>query len=156
MLDSKLNFGEHIIRAVDKVAKVVASLGTLIVNINGPRPCMRRLLMRTAEAVMLYDAEVWTEVLRHEKYRKCIAAVQRRGALRIACSYRTVTESAVLVVTGVIPIDLLARDNSSTSRSPFWQRRRHQSSPGLAASRPGKADENRSLRADGLPDSSVG
>ncbi|XP_035742473.1 uncharacterized protein LOC118450734, partial [Vespa mandarinia] len=79
-------------------------------NINGPRPCMRRLLMCATEVVMLYGAEVWAEALRKQKYRKRIAAVQRRGALRIACSYRTVSETTVLVVVGVIPIDLLAQE----------------------------------------------
>ncbi|XP_035737497.1 uncharacterized protein LOC118448399 [Vespa mandarinia] len=67
MLDNKLNYGEHIIRAVDKAAKVVASLGSFIDNVNGPRPYMRRLLMRVAEAVMLYGAEVWAEALRKQK-----------------------------------------------------------------------------------------
>lgn len=110
MFDSKLNYEEHIIRAADKAAKVKASLGTLMANVNGPRPCMRRLLMRAAEAVMLYGAKVWVEALQHDKYRKRIAAVQRRGALRITCSYRTVSEPAVLVVAGVIPIDLLAQE----------------------------------------------
>ncbi|XP_047368626.1 uncharacterized protein LOC124956617 [Vespa velutina] len=110
MLDSKLNFGEHIIRAADEAAKVVASLGKLKANINGPRSCMRRLLMRTAEAVILYGAEVWAEALRHEKYRKRIVVVERRGALRIAYSYRTVSEPAVLVFTEVFPIDLLAKE----------------------------------------------
>ncbi|WP_236254242.1 hypothetical protein, partial [Rhodococcus sp. NKCM2511] len=42
--------------------------------------------------------------------RKRIAAVQRRGPLRIASSYRTVSEPAVLVVAGVFPIDLLAQE----------------------------------------------
>ncbi|XP_035739237.1 uncharacterized protein LOC118449122 [Vespa mandarinia] len=110
MLDKNLNYGEHILRAADKAAKVVASLGTLMANVNGPRPCRRRLLMCAAEAVMLYGAEVWAKALQKEKYRKRIAAVQRRGALRIACSYRTVPEPAVLVIAGVIPIDLLAQE----------------------------------------------
>ncbi|XP_046817454.1 uncharacterized protein LOC124423599 [Vespa crabro] len=66
--------------------------------------------MRAAETVMVYGAEIWAEALRKEKYRKRIAAVQRRGALRIACSYSTVSEPAVLVVAGVIPIDLLAQE----------------------------------------------
>ncbi|XP_035736364.1 uncharacterized protein LOC118447924 [Vespa mandarinia] len=100
MLVNKLNYGVHIIRGDDKAAKVVASLGLLMANVNGPRPCMRRLLMRAAEAVMLYGAEVWAEALRKQKYSKRIAAVQRRGALRIACSYRTVSEPAVLVLPG--------------------------------------------------------
>ena len=34
--------------------------------------------------------------------------MQYRGALRIACSYRTVSVPASLVIAGVIPIDLLA------------------------------------------------
>ncbi|XP_035724081.1 uncharacterized protein LOC118442502 [Vespa mandarinia] len=110
MLNNKLNYGEHINRAADKAAKVVASLGMLMANVNGPRPCMRRLLMRAAEVVMLYGAEVWAETLRKQKYRKRIAAVQRRGDHQIACSYRKVSEPAVLVVAGVIPIDLLAQE----------------------------------------------
>ncbi|XP_026464661.1 uncharacterized protein LOC113367250 [Ctenocephalides felis] len=41
-------------------------------------------------------------------YRRKIASVQRRGALRVTCAYRTVSEAAVLVIAGAIPIDLLA------------------------------------------------
>ncbi|XP_035741852.1 uncharacterized protein LOC118450897 [Vespa mandarinia] len=98
LLDNKLSYGEYILRAAVKAAKVVASLGTLMANVNGPRPGRRRLLMRVAQALMLYGAEVWAEVLRKEKYRKRIAAVQRRGALGIACSYCTASEPAVLVL----------------------------------------------------------
>ncbi|XP_035738050.1 uncharacterized protein LOC118448648 [Vespa mandarinia] len=110
MLDNKLKFGEHIIRATNKTVKVVASLGTLMANVNGPRPCIRRLLIRAAEAVILYGAEVCVEALRHEKYRKRIAAVLRMGALRIACSYHSVSEPAVQVAAGVNPIDLLTQE----------------------------------------------
>ncbi|XP_047365369.1 uncharacterized protein LOC124955249 [Vespa velutina] len=67
--------------------------------------------MRAAEAVILYDAKVWAEALRHEKYRKRIVAVQRRSTLRIACSYRTVFEPVVPVVAVVIPIDLQAKES---------------------------------------------
>ncbi|XP_046837591.1 uncharacterized protein LOC124432623 [Vespa crabro] len=138
MLDYKLNYGEHIIRAADKAAKVVATLGTLMANVNGPRPCIRRIRMRAVEAVIL-------------------SAVQRKGALRIACSYCTVSEPAVLVVAGVFPIDLLAQERHfSTSKGPLWVRRRYHGSPGLPASRPGKENGNGSLGAGGRSDSSVG
>ena len=43
------------------------------------------------------------------KYRKRMVAVQRSGALRVACAYRTVSEEAVAVIADMIPIDLLAR-----------------------------------------------
>ena len=50
------------------------------------------------------------DALRFEKYRKRIAAVQRRDALRIVSPYRTVSEPAILVISGVIPIDLLDKE----------------------------------------------
>ena len=48
-------------------------------NFGGPQPCVRRLLLRAAESIMLYGAEVLTDSMRYEKYRKRPAAVQRRG-----------------------------------------------------------------------------
>ena len=50
---------------------------------------MRRLLLRAAESIILYGAKVWADDMRYEKYRKRLAAVQRREALRVACSYIT-------------------------------------------------------------------
>ncbi|XP_046828251.1 uncharacterized protein LOC124428352 [Vespa crabro] len=79
-------------------------------NVNDLRPCTRRILMRATDARMQYGAEVCAEALRKENCRISIAAVQNRGALRIACSYRTVSEPAVLVGAGVMPIVLLAQE----------------------------------------------
>lgn len=108
MLDTKLTFWTHICKAADRAAKVVAQLSRLMANVGGPSPDKRKLLMRTAEAIMLYGAEVWAEALKLEKYRRRMEAVQRRGALRICSAYRTVSGSAAQIIAGVIPIDLLA------------------------------------------------
>ena len=109
MLDTKLTFWDQIRKGADKAAEVTASLSRMMANIGGPRPCVRRLLLRTAESIMLYGAEIWADAMRYEKYRKRLSAVQRRGALRVTSSYRTVSEPAVLVIAGVIPVDLLAQ-----------------------------------------------
>ncbi|XP_033226062.1 uncharacterized protein LOC117178738 [Belonocnema kinseyi] len=77
-------------------------------NIIGPKPSKRRLLMSVTQSILLYRSEIWADALKQKKYRKTMAAVQHRGVLKIACSYRTVSESAALVIAGVIPIDLLA------------------------------------------------
>ncbi|XP_015437623.1 PREDICTED: uncharacterized protein LOC107192801 [Dufourea novaeangliae] len=110
MLDTKLTFWEQIRRTVDKAMAVTASMSRTMANIGGPRPCMRRLLMRTTEAILLYGAEVWADALQHEKYRKRLAAVQRRRALLVACSYCTVSEPAIMVVAGVIPTNFLVKE----------------------------------------------
>ncbi|RZF41236.1 hypothetical protein LSTR_LSTR010464 [Laodelphax striatellus] len=44
---------------------------------------------------------------------KCGGPKPRRGALRIASAYRTVSEAAALVVAGVTPIDLLVLERKS-------------------------------------------
>ena len=69
--------------------------------------------MATTTSILLYRAEIWADAMEVNKYRKRMAAVQPRGALRVACAYRTVSEEAVAVIAGMIPIDLLA-----------WERRR--------------------------------
>lgn len=109
ILDTKLTYSQHIIHAADKAAKVVAALSRAMANTNGPSPSKRRLLMSVAHSIMLYGAEVWADALNTECYRKRLAAVQRRSALRVACAYRTVSEPAVLLIAGIIPIDLLAK-----------------------------------------------
>ncbi|XP_014209355.1 uncharacterized protein LOC106640008 [Copidosoma floridanum] len=43
-----------------------------------------------------------------KKKRTEIRQVQRLEALKIACLYRTVSESVIMVIAGIIPIDLLA------------------------------------------------
>ena len=45
-----------------------------------------------------------------EYYRIRMAQVQRRCALRVACAYRTVSEPAILLIAGVVPIKLLAQE----------------------------------------------
>lgn len=109
-LDTKLSFWNQIRHSSEKAAKVTTSLSRLMANIGGPTPNRRRLLMSVINSIHLYGCEVWADSLKKKKYRKQMASVQRRGALRIASSYRTVSEPAVLVIAGVIPIDLLASE----------------------------------------------
>uniref|UniRef100_A0A224XPA7 Uncharacterized protein n=1 Tax=Panstrongylus lignarius TaxID=156445 RepID=A0A224XPA7_9HEMI len=82
-------------------------------NVGGPRAGTRRVLMSVAHSILLYGAEVWADALSKEAHRKRLARVQRLGALRIVSAYRTVSESAVLVIAGVIPIALLARERKA-------------------------------------------
>ena len=49
------------------------------------------------------------ETLDVEFHRKKPGAVQRRCALRIACSYQTVSQETVLVIAGVMSIRLMAK-----------------------------------------------
>lgn len=110
IVDTKMTFLEHIRQTADKAAKGVAALSRLMANVGGPKSSKRRLLMTAVQSTLLYGAEVWAEALDKRTYKKRLCQVQRRGALRVASAYRTVSEPAVLVIAGVIPIDLLAKE----------------------------------------------
>lgn len=110
LLDAKLTFWAHIRRAAEKAETMVAMLSQLMPNVADPRSSKRRIIISVAHSIMLYRAELWADALATEKYRKKIAAVQRRVALRITCVYRTVAADAVLVVAGIPPIDVLAKE----------------------------------------------
>ena len=109
VLNTKFTFWDQRRKEADKAAEVASSLSRMMANIRAPRPCVRRLLLRTAESIMLYGAEIWADAMQYEKFRKRRSAVQRRGALRLRSLYRTVSEPAVLVIAGVILVDLRAQ-----------------------------------------------
>ena len=107
-IDTKLTFAEHLRKATEKASIRIGQLSRLMANTPGTRPQAKRLLMSTIHSIRLYGAEVWTDAIRFRKNRHGMEEVQRRGALRIASSYRTVSGPAALVITNVVPIDLLA------------------------------------------------
>ncbi|XP_054283430.1 uncharacterized protein LOC129000490 [Macrosteles quadrilineatus] len=53
------------------------------------------------------------DALNKEAYRVRLARVQRQAALRVPSAYRTVSEPAVLVIAGVIPVKLLAAERKA-------------------------------------------
>ena len=108
MLDTKFTFWEQIRRGADYAAEVTASLSRVITNIGGPQPCVRRLLLRATESIMLYGAKsgqtvrgtkstanAW-QLYREGEPSTWRARIARPGGCRPG--HR-----------GVIPVDLLAQ-----------------------------------------------
>ncbi|XP_054259233.1 uncharacterized protein LOC128983977 [Macrosteles quadrilineatus] len=113
MVDNKLSWRDQIFRTADKAARSVAALSRLMANVGGPRSSRRTLLMSAVQSVLLYGSEVWADALNKEAYRLRLARVQRQAAFRVASAYRTVSEPAVLVIAGVIPVKLLAAERKA-------------------------------------------
>lgn len=107
-MDSKLRYTEHVTKAAAKAAGTATALSRIMANIGGPRQQKRLLLNTVIHSVLLYGAPVWVDALNIEGTRRKMASVQRQGALRVVCAYRTVSEGAVLVLAGTPPIQLLA------------------------------------------------
>ncbi|XP_026464666.1 uncharacterized protein LOC113367255 [Ctenocephalides felis] len=100
MIDEKLSFREHLDSACIKASKTVSNSSRIMANCMGPRTRKRRVLLEVVHYILLYGAEIWADILKQKTYRRKIASVQRLGALRVTCAYRTVSEAAVLVKAG--------------------------------------------------------
>lgn len=121
-LDCRLNYWAQIQHVATKAAKLTGMLSRLMANIGGPTQAKRKLIMATTNSILLYGSEIWGDALEIKSKRKILAAVQRTAALRVASAYRTVSGAAVLVITGEIPIDLLAFE-----RRRLWKAKRENS-----------------------------
>lgn len=109
-IDQKMTFGEHIAGALEKAEKKVASLTRLMPNIGGPRSAKRQVLCSVISSTVLYGAPIWYKALEKKKYRTQLEMQQRRHLLRQASAFRTVSAKAVQVITGTVPIQLMARE----------------------------------------------
>lgn len=71
---------------------------------------MRRLYAGTVHVMVLYGASIWAEkVVATRRLRDSLQQLQRRVTNRICRAYRTVSWTAVGVLSGVPPIEVLAR-----------------------------------------------
>lgn len=108
MVDSRLQFKQHITYASEKASRVQAALARIMPNMGGPRFLRRLLLAKVVTSVLIYAAPVWAQAMTVKETRRKLASVQRLSALRAICGFRTISEEAALVIAGMLPIDIMA------------------------------------------------
>lgn len=111
-LSSVLGFRKHVEVVSEKAAKTTSALSRLMPNVGGPKAQKRKLLSTVVHAQLLYAAPVWYGALRHECNRAKMSSPQRKMALRVASAYCTVSNDAIMVVAGIVPIHLLAEESA--------------------------------------------
>ena len=116
-LDDKLSFVKHTEEAAAKAATVARDLARLMPNLKGPKTSRRRLYNEVVHSVLLYGAPVWSEAVSGGRSMKKatlnLSRIQRRSALRVAAAYNTTSGDAILAVTGIPPVELLARERKA-------------------------------------------
>lgn len=96
--------------AAKKGEELVAWLTRIMPNISGPTSKKREALHGVVQSTLLYGAPVWHSILNVRKYQNVLTRVERKSLLRVASAYRTVSNKALQVITGMIPIHLLANE----------------------------------------------
>jgi len=108
--DARLSFKEQVEQISTKASVVATTLFRLVPNVGGPRQKRRQLLASVTTSVLTYGISIWADALLIKEYRRKGAAPYRVSALRVACAYRTVSEDAINVIAGMLPIELLAKE----------------------------------------------
>lgn len=109
-LDSKLNFGVHATKTAEKAGKAATAIGRLMANTYGPRASKRRLMCSVVHSILLYAAPVWESMMKVGRTRGKMTRIQRCAAIRVCSAYRTISYEAALVVAGIPPLDLMAKE----------------------------------------------
>lgn len=117
VINHRLCFSPHLTAVADKTDRCCTALARLMPNVDGPRTTKRRVISSVMQSIILYEAPVWVHAMRTEKYRKTIAMVQRNAAIRVCCAYNTISESAVLILASLPPIDLMAEERSANYKT---------------------------------------
>ncbi|XP_015121322.1 uncharacterized protein LOC107044089 [Diachasma alloeum] len=118
MIDARLNFKQQAEYVGMKASGLRASLSRLMLNVGGPKQRIRALLSSVVTLVLTYGIAIWDDPLQTQESRRMVAPVYRLSALRVAKAYRTVSEDAVCVIAGMLPIEVLAEERRSLRVRP--------------------------------------
>ncbi|GBP95657.1 hypothetical protein EVAR_67863_1 [Eumeta japonica] len=110
MLDARLNFKQQVEYVSAKASAVVTSLARLMPNVGGPKQTRRLLLSSVVTSVLTYGISIWADALDIQESLKKAGPVYRASALRVASAFRTISEEAVCVISGILPLRVLAEE----------------------------------------------
>lgn len=106
-IDRHLNFANHIKAVCKKAAnlyKQLACAAKVTWGLNGE--IIRTIYIAVIEPIVLYGACAWAKAASLQVNRKRLERMQRNFAQKISKSYKTVSLTSALILSGTLPIDL--------------------------------------------------
>ena len=117
ILDSKLTFRNHIIAMTDKCSKLIFTLSkSAKLNWGLNYAALRTIYTGGILPLLLYEAPFWINAINKASYKLKITRVQRLINMRLARAYRTVSNEALCLITGLTPIDIKTEETDQLRR----------------------------------------
>ncbi|GBP22496.1 hypothetical protein EVAR_78674_1 [Eumeta japonica] len=113
MIDARLNFKQQVEHVSAKASAVRASLARLMLNVGGSKQSKRLLLSSVVTSVLTYGTFIWSDALEIQKTSRKAGPVYRLSALIVASAFRTISEKAVCVISGILPLRVLAEERQT-------------------------------------------
>ncbi|KAG8226159.1 hypothetical protein J437_LFUL007396 [Ladona fulva] len=104
------NFGMHISNTVEKTMKAIYCMNRICRKQWGFNSrLMLTLYKGLIESIILYGSEIWGELI-NQIHRNKLLRLQRNILIIVSKAYRTVSTDALPVITGILPIDIKAKE----------------------------------------------
>ena len=114
-----LTWSLHLARAEERASKMHYRLCRLSAATYGLKPELVKMVYSTVtERQVLYGAPIWYDDTIRQRQR--LISLQRKMLISITKCYRTVSNLALSVLAGVLPLDLRASLESVTARLTRW------------------------------------
>jgi len=108
IFDSKLLFREHINYMEEKCVELIFALSrSTKVTWGLGHDSLKTIYTGGILPLMLYGVPVWKNVLNKSCYKAKIKRIQRHINLTNATAYRTVSNEALCVINGIMPIHII-------------------------------------------------
>jgi hypothetical protein len=107
IFDSNLTFREHVNYITDKCSKLIFALDKSAKLSWGLSSVALKIIYTGAILpFLLYGAPIWINAIKNVSYKRTLTRVQRLIKVGIAKAYRTVSNEALCMITGLTPIDI--------------------------------------------------
>jgi len=107
IIDSKLTFRVHINYMTEKCSKLIFALSrSAKINWGLSHNALKTIYTGAILPLLVYGAPIWVNAPNKACYRTKLTRVQRLINIRIAKSYRMVSNEALCMITGLNPIDI--------------------------------------------------
>jgi hypothetical protein len=112
IIDNKLTFREHITHVTEKYRKIFALSNSAKLNWGLSHKALKTLYTGGIRPLLLYGAPVWAEILEKTCHRIKLTRVRRLINIKIAKAYRTVSNEALCIITGLKPIHIKVQEKA--------------------------------------------
>ncbi|XP_022179038.1 uncharacterized protein LOC111039738 [Myzus persicae] len=95
----------------------------IMLNISAAKSSKKKLLSNVIHSILICGSPVWTQDMSKMGW-SALLKIQRRICLRVASAYCTVSSDAVCVISGIVPLDLMAYEREINNERRGNPRRR--------------------------------
>lgn len=110
IIDHKWSFSPHFEAISTKVDRVLGYLCNIMLNTRGADEGRRKLYVNVIYSIMLYGSPIWSNsFMENTSIKGIFYKITRRLAQRVCRAYQTVSRVSAVLVSSIVPPEMVAR-----------------------------------------------